>query len=246
MRDSPRIRRLRNDLSAMQQLQDESSILHFHVPGPLHGGLPEVYRVEFRGRGLWQRQPNAEVLFCDRHEVSIQLGASYPRMMPEIRWKTPIFHPNISASGSVCLGGYSTHWAPSLRLDELCAMLWDMIRYQNYDVTSPYNREAAKWAREQTGTAFPLDRRPIRDRVASQVDVQAAVPHARSSCDRTPTPEAASSSTWPRWSTLPATTANRAMLDTPAILFVDDEIVDAELVVRNSQQIVDAEILFIE
>ena len=39
---------------------------------------------------------------------------------------------------------------PSLALDELCAMLWDMIRYENYDETSPYNREAAAWAKNQT------------------------------------------------------------------------------------------------
>ena len=26
----------------------------------------------------------------------------------------------------VCLGGYGTHWVPSVQLDELCMMLWDM------------------------------------------------------------------------------------------------------------------------
>ena len=87
--------------------------------------------------------------------------------MPDLAWKTPIFHPNISGSGIVCLGGYGTHWVPSLNLDELCTMLWDMIRYQNYDVESPYNREAANWARIQTDISLPIDTRPIRDRVAT-------------------------------------------------------------------------------
>ena len=85
--------------------------------------------------------------------------------MPELTWMSPIFHPNISASGVVCLGGYGTHWVPSLSLDELCEMLWDMIRYRNYDVDSPYNREAALWARTQTQYFLPVDDRPIRDRV---------------------------------------------------------------------------------
>ena len=88
-------------------------------------------------------------------------------MMPELTWMSPIFHPNISASGVVCLGGYGTHWVPSLSLDELCGMLWDMIRYRNFDVESPYNREAALWAKTQTRFAFPLDDRPIRDRIAN-------------------------------------------------------------------------------
>ena len=73
--------------------------------------------------------------------------------MPEIRWLTPIYHPNISEIGMVCLGGYGTHWVPSLQLDELCGMLWDMARYHNYDIRSPYNREAALWVANQT--TFP-------------------------------------------------------------------------------------------
>ena len=105
------------------------------------------------------------MLLRDEHEVHIRLGASYPRMMPELAWKSPIFHPNISASGVVCLGGYGTYWVPSLTLDELCTMLWDMIRYENYDETSPYNREAAAWVKNQTYFRLPLD--PARSATSS-------------------------------------------------------------------------------
>jgi hypothetical protein len=87
-------------------------------------------------------------------------------MMPELLWKTPIFHPNISASGVVCLGGYAAHWVPSLTLDELCVMLWDVVRYENFDIASPYNREAAFWAKGQDPEHFPVDPRPLRDRLA--------------------------------------------------------------------------------
>jgi hypothetical protein len=83
--------------------------------------------------------------------------------MPEIRWLTPIYHPNISEIGMVCLGGYGTHWVPSLNLDELCGMLWDMARFHNYDIRSPYNRDAALWVANQTTYRFPLDQRPLRD-----------------------------------------------------------------------------------
>ena len=88
--------------------------------------------------------------------------------MPELRWLTPIYHPNISEIGLVCLGGYNTHWVPSLQLDELCEMLWDMARYHNYDIRSPYNREAALWAANQSTFAFPMDHRPLRDLRASR------------------------------------------------------------------------------
>ncbi len=149
----------------MQQLASESSIFSFSYRAA-HADLPpDTYAVRFEGLGL-QRDAKGRVLLRNQHEITITLGASYPRMMPELTWRTPIFHPNISANGVVCLGGYSTHWVPSLSLDQLCAMLWDMIRYANYDVDSPYNREAAMWARTQQQIALPIDARPLRNRRA--------------------------------------------------------------------------------
>ncbi len=170
MRESPRLRRLRSDHKALQTLADESTIFSFHG----HGNPPELYVLRFAGRGLWKPDSPGEVMFTESHEVHIRLGASYPRMMPELAWKTPIFHPNISASGVVCLGGYGTYWVPSLTLDELCTMLWDMIRYQNYDETSPYNREAANWIKNQLHYRLPLDPRPLRDRNAGYAEPNAA------------------------------------------------------------------------
>ena len=162
MRDSPRIRRLRTDLKALESLKADSTILEFQPQGT----PPETYLVRFRGKGLSRPNPHGSPEIREVHEVSIRLGASYPRVMPEMQWRSPIFHPNISGAGMVCLGGYGTYWVPSLNLDELCEMLWEMIRYANYDVTSPYNRDAADWAAAQRQYKFPLDPRPIRDRVA--------------------------------------------------------------------------------
>ena len=166
MRESPRLRRLKSDHKALQQLMAESTIFSFTG----HGDPPELYVLRFRGKGLWRPESPGDVRMHELHEVHVRLSAAYPRMMPELAWKTPIFHPNISASGVVCLGGYGTYWVPSLTLDELCTMLWDMIRYENYDETSPYNREAAAWVRNQSNLRLPIDARPLRDRVAGNKD----------------------------------------------------------------------------
>src|SRR5262245_53050610 len=163
MRESPRSRRLKSDHKSLEQLAAESNILSFTS----YGTPPDFYILKFHGRGFWKPDPQGEVDVRAEHEVHIRLGASYPRMMPELAWKSPIFHPNISASGVVCIGGYGTYWVPSLALDELCSMLWDMIRYENYDETSPYNREAAAWAKNQTFFSLPIDRRPLRDKLAA-------------------------------------------------------------------------------
>ena len=155
--ESPRLRRLRNDLSALERLRDESSVMRFKATGK----PAQTYLIEFRGRSLSRHR--GKVSISEKHEVEIKLGASYPRSMPELRWLTPIYHPNISEIGMVCLGGYGTHWVPSLNLDELVGMLWDMARYHNYDVKSPYNRDAALWVAHQTNFTFPTDARPLRD-----------------------------------------------------------------------------------
>ena len=162
MRKSPRERRLDSDYKAIRQLRDESTILSFHAAGE----PPQKYRLIFKGRGIY-RNSNGEIKSSDHHECLIEFGAAYPRLVPNLAWQTPIFHPNISNNGVVCLGGYGTHWVPSLTLGELCTMLWDMIRYENYDTESPYNREAAIWAKQQAGNVFPLDKRSIRDKIAN-------------------------------------------------------------------------------
>jgi len=242
MRQSPRLRRLRSDLTAMQQLQAESSILDFTVPGPMFGGPPDVYTVFFHGRGLWVPEGSNEVQVRHRHEVMIRLGASYPRMMPELVWKTPIFHPNISANGVVCLGGYSTHWVPSLQLDELCTMLWDMIRYENFDIESPYNRQAAQWIKEQSTYAFPVDNRAIRNRAA---EAQLGAGEGGDGQKKPTTSDFA----LPIAAVTPTDFDSGHSPELPDIVFVDDEeveVVAAEIVDEEGEGWETREILFIE
>jgi ubiquitin-protein ligase len=221
-RESPRTRRLRTDRNALEKLHGESTILDFT---PL-GDPAEAYLIRFQGKGLWRPSGSNRIVPREMHEVSVKLGASYPRMMPELQWKSPIFHPNISAGGVVCLGGYGTHWVPSLNLDELCVMLWDMIRYANYDVESPYNREAALWARTQTEYRFPVDHRPLRDKLAA-AQVEPRIP--LESSDRVDRPDRP----------LPASERPARAAE---VVFIDRaEIVDAEVIAAD-----DADIMFIE
>jgi len=197
---SPRIRRLRTDHRAMEKIRAESSIVEFSCAGD----PPNSYRIRFRGNGLARSDATGRVQVRETHDVRVELGASYPRQMPQLTWETPIFHPNISGSGAVCLGGFGTYWVPSLNLDELCEMLWDMIRYKNFDVESPYNRDAAAWAKTQTQFRLPVDPRSVRDKVAAQREPQA-----------------------PAGPTAPPVI--RAEPADAEVLFLDDDVVQAEL-----------------
>lgn len=170
MRKSPRVRRLNSDYRSVKELRNDSSIFSFECKG----NPPQRYRLVFNGAGLL-RENSGRISVSNHHEVVVELGAAYPRMVPNLAWQTPIFHPNISNNGVVCLGSYGTHWVPSLTLSEMATMLWDMIRYKNFDSESPYNREAAIWAKMQTDFQFPLDQRSIRDKVSSpssRVDIK--------------------------------------------------------------------------
>src|SRR5690349_9589789 len=63
MYQSPRMRRLRNDLAALERLQAESSVFRFTT----QGDPPQVYRIMFRGRGLWRERGKVKML--EKHHV---------------------------------------------------------------------------------------------------------------------------------------------------------------------------------
>lgn len=163
--DTPRSRRLRADHEALKQLKENSTILDFQA----FGDPPERYLVTLKGKGLLRKSETEPVEAAEVHRAEIRLGIDYPRSRPDLQWLTSIYHPNISAVGAVCLGGYSTNWVPSLGLAELCEMLWDMVRYANYDPKSAYNYAAGRWSETQTQYEFPVDARPLRDRLAKTV-----------------------------------------------------------------------------
>lgn len=252
IRESPRTRRLRSDLRSISELKAESTILDFE----LRGNPPEWYLLRFHGLGLWRPDGKETVLVRNVHEVSIGLGASYPRMMPELSWKTPIFHPNISGSGVVCLGGYGTYWVPSVNLDELCHMLWDMIRYQNFDVNSPYNREAAAWAKGQHEMRLPVDPRPLRDRTAAKaVGIGAAAPPISASTAHKPPvvirptvpPSRVPPAVVPAAATLlPSVTPHRWSEPTPEVLFIDPEPERQPVAVGAGAAVGEGEMMFLE
>jgi len=163
--DTPRVRRLKADAEAMKALKEHSTILEYQA----HGDPPERYLVTLKGKGLLRKSEADPVEVAEVHRVEIRLGIDYPRSRPDLQWLTSIYHPNISAVGAVCLGGYSTNWVPSLGLAELCEMLWDMVRYENYDPKSAYNYSSGRWSETQTQFDFPLDPRSLRDRMTKTV-----------------------------------------------------------------------------
>jgi predicted Zn finger-like uncharacterized protein len=116
-----------------------------------HGAPPERYQLEFQIKGL--REVDEQLQTVANHMVEISLPLSYPRLPPQCRMLTPVFHPNI-APHAICIGD---HWSAGEPLWSMVARIGEMIAYQSYNTKSPLNGEAARWV-ESNQHLLPLDR----------------------------------------------------------------------------------------
>ena len=115
------------------------------------GTPPERYQLEFQIKGL--REVDEQLQTVANHMVEIALPRSYPRLPPQCRMLTPVFHPNI-APHAICIGD---HWNAGEPLWSMVARIGEMIAYQSYNTKSPLNGEAARWV-ESNLDKLPLDK----------------------------------------------------------------------------------------
>ena len=149
---SPRVRRLKLDYETLTQRLAGWPLIQ--ISGTA-GMPPEVYRFTYHVKGLYV-SPGGEILERAIHEMEVSLLLGYPRRAPQCRMLTPIFHPNFD-DATVCIGDF---WAASEGLDDLVMRVARMIAYQEYNVKSPLNGFAAKWAAEHP-SLLPVDERVL-------------------------------------------------------------------------------------
>jgi ubiquitin-protein ligase/DNA-directed RNA polymerase subunit RPC12/RpoP len=147
-----RTRRLIADLGQMNEAFGDGPILRVLE---VTGDPAEVYKIEFNVRGI-EALKSKRPVFRDRHVAEIRLTSHYPRLAPACRMLTPIFHPNIDES-AICVGD---HWVAGERLIDLVVRIGQMIAYQEYNLKSPLNGEAAMWA-DLNPDALPVDPRDL-------------------------------------------------------------------------------------
>ena len=186
-----RERRLAQELTRMERLRQQSTLIDFAAKGD----PPDDYLVTYKCIGMVNADQKGS-----EHVARIYLHAEYPRRPPEVSFLTPIFHPNIAAplqmvpvqaqihqllasahdettrqrirqrvfgdedlfKARVCLDTLDLNWSPAITLDVVCLELGEMIQYKRHNPDSPLNHEAAEWAR-QHADLFPVDTRSLRD-----------------------------------------------------------------------------------
>jgi len=61
--------------------------------------------------------------------LDIKIPDGYPFKPPKIKFKTPIFHPNINRTGDICLDTITTNWTPIMSIGKvllaICSLLTD-------------------------------------------------------------------------------------------------------------------------
>ena len=145
---SPRLRRLNSDAEKVSARFAEWPAIQVVKTS---GSPPEQYQIAYRVKGLFAT-PDGRIQERDEHIMEVNLTLGYPRRAPQCRMLTPIFHPNFD-DASVCIGDF---WAPSEGLDDLFIRIGRMITYQEYNIKSPLNGLAARWA-EEHGQQLPVD-----------------------------------------------------------------------------------------
>ncbi len=145
---SVRLRRLQADYEKLRAFLAQQPRIRLIQA---QGSPPERYQLEFQIKGL--REVDTQLQTVANHMVEIALPLSYPRLPPQCRMLTPVFHPNI-APHAICIGD---HWSAGEPLWSMVARIGEMIAYQSYNTKSPLNGEAARWV-EANQHQLPLDR----------------------------------------------------------------------------------------
>lgn len=104
-------------------------------------------------------------------DVVVKLLSRYPLVEPIAEITTPIFHPNVYASGKICLG---TKWLPSEGLDLVIKRIIQIITFDDtiLNDASVANRHALNWYRgaiKRDPSAFPTE-------VFEIIEPQSAIP----------------------------------------------------------------------
>lgn len=110
----------------MKRIAHEASIMNSQPPANCSAG-PENDNLQF-----WKGTiigPTGSPYEGGIFNLTIKFPNNYPFKPPEIKFDTPVYHPNINRNGAICLDILKDQWSPALStgtvLLSICSLLTD-------------------------------------------------------------------------------------------------------------------------
>jgi len=150
-----RTNRLAKELLGMRQLKEEAALIDFSASGE----AADSYVVTFRCKGL-TLDAAGKPRIAEEHRIKISLTAGYPKWgnAPVVEQITPIFHPNFQPPPKTGVCTDTWKWTPAETVADLVLRLFNMVRYQLYNLGDPWNQKAVAWV-EANRSKLPMDGR---------------------------------------------------------------------------------------
>jgi len=145
-----------------EQLRDDFTGHEYIRVQPVGAEPAEHYTIEYWVRGVTIAPGSTQPEYADYHRVGVTLPNDYPRVKPLFVTQTPVFHPNFGSrlGDEICIADY---WAPSQTLSDIVIKVGEMLQYRDYNLKSPLNAQAARWADENS------NRFPVGDKAVTRV-----------------------------------------------------------------------------
>jgi len=122
-------------------------LLHHHRemqknPSPLCHAEPKDAVKDMTHWIGWIDGPQDTPYTGGRFHLKIDFPSDYPFRAPQIQFVTPVYHPNISTKGEICLDILHSQWSPVLTVRSLLISLCSLLTDPNPE--HGLNKEALK------------------------------------------------------------------------------------------------------
>lgn len=76
------------------------------------------------------------------YHLEMKFPTNYPICAPQVKFETPIFHPNIDMSGNICLDILKDKWSATYTVSTILLSIQSLLETPNNE--SPLNGQAAE------------------------------------------------------------------------------------------------------